>query len=33
MPYKMYGRFNPAGFAHTIYERVETFLSDDGAFS
>lgn len=33
LPYKMYGRFEPANFAGVIYERVETFLESNGVFA
>lgn len=33
VPYKMYGRFEPANFAGVIYERVETFLEAQGVFA
>lgn len=31
MTYPVYGRMGPAGFANSIYERVETFLIKEGA--
>ena len=31
--YKTYGRFDPLSFAHTLYERVDTFLESRGAFA
>ncbi|TPL49775.1 hypothetical protein [Mesorhizobium sp. B2-4-6] len=33
IPYKTYGRFEPLGFANTIYERVDSFLERKGSFA
>lgn len=32
LPYKTYGRSEPLFLAHALYERVDSFLSDQGAF-
>jgi hypothetical protein len=32
LPYKTYGRADPLSFAHALYERVDTFLTDRGQF-
>lgn len=33
LPYKTYGRCDPLSFAQALYERVETFLTDQGQFA
>lgn len=33
LPYKTYGRSEPLAFAYALYERVDSFLSDQGAFA
>jgi hypothetical protein len=32
LPYKTYGRSEPSSFAYALYERVESFLRDNGSF-
>ncbi|WP_156397391.1 hypothetical protein [Rhizobium sp. Root1204] len=33
LPYKTYGRSDPLSFAHALYEKVDTFLTDQGQFA